>query len=84
MDWPWKLIHIERNYEGRENVDLLYHLGDDPEERIDLAAGNPEEIERLKPLLLEAMANYEKDGLPEPPNVEHLMDQEVLEALGYK
>jgi len=84
VDWPWKLIHIERNYEGQENVDLLYHLGEDPEERNDLAADHPEEIERLKRLLLDAMANYEKDGLPEPPNVEHLMDQEVLEALGYK
>lgn len=45
LDWPWKLHRIER-----KNIVTfeLYHLADDPHESDDLAAGAPEQVQRMK------------------------------------
>jgi arylsulfatase A-like enzyme len=83
LKWPWKLIHVESNYEGLTEEYLLYRLDRDPKETLNLSDSEPARVQRMAAELVEAMAQYESEGLPEPENVEHLMDPAILRALGY-
>ena len=74
---------MESNYEGLTEEYLLYDLARDPGETQDLSGSEPDRVQRMAEELAEAMARYESEGLPEPENVEHLMDPAVLRALGY-
>lgn len=76
---PYKLIDIESDYEGRQNVQLLFHLEDDPYERQNLAALHPEIVQSMG----REMARVIVSGAS-PDTVESVVfDEEALEALGY-
>jgi arylsulfatase A len=54
----WKLI---RFYNDAEGAYLLYNLADDPEEQSDLAATNPEMVDRLNRRLSEALLEMDAE-----------------------
>ncbi len=83
LEWPWKLIRVQSNYEGLSNQDLLFHLEKDPGETRNLATDHKDLVQEMGRRLSQAMARFDLEGLPEPENVEHLMDPAVLQALGY-
>jgi arylsulfatase A-like enzyme len=78
--YPWKLIWIEGDYEGRTNQALLFDLAQDPLERQDLAAERPEVVQQLKRTLEERRAAA---AAPLAAGFAEGMDETVLRALGY-
>ncbi len=81
LAYPWKLIHVESNYEGREADDLLYHLVEDPLEQNDVANEHAEVVERLTGLLEESRQAAGASLRSE--DVSEKMNEDLLKALGY-
>ena len=79
----YRLLVIERNYEGRANESFLYDLETDPGETRDLQDEHPEIAARLR-ARLRAIEQQER-ALPEPRTRYRLNPEEraALEALGY-
>ncbi|MFC1597967.1 sulfatase [Patescibacteria group bacterium] len=48
LDWPWKLIYTESNYEGLRNDWKLFNLVEDPDEQDDLSLVYPDRLESMK------------------------------------
>ena len=79
--WPWKLVHVEESYEGLEDAYRLYHLGDDPRERTDVAAEHPEVVGRLARELRERL-RASRQRFPSV-SAEERMSRDALRSLGY-
>jgi arylsulfatase A-like enzyme len=79
----FKLVEIERNYEGLRSETRLYDLGADPRETRNLASQHPDMVARLRREMREAFERYEVEGSVEPENVLDELDAERLRALGY-
>jgi arylsulfatase A-like enzyme len=83
LDWPWKLIWIDTNYEGRENETLLFNLEKDPGETENLAVSRPDLVKKLAKKMKEGVSCYGKSGNWAKDTK---MDEEMearLKALGY-
>lgn len=89
--WPMKMIHVELDYQGREDVTEVYQLADDPDEHSDLAreleAGPDSRMGRMVEQWLD-VARGMRDQLEasgfDSPSIE--LDEawrEKLGALGY-
>ena len=78
-----KLIDIQSNYEGLQNVSRLYDIGADPGEMTDLASQKPNVVTQLQKELEDRFNHYESLALSKPLNVLQEMDQDKLKALGY-
>ena len=83
VQWPWKLLHIERNYDGLRGVSALYDLSADPGELDDVAAAHPERVVAMQAVLEEQVAALDSedhwaDAAPKDESIE-----ERLRALGY-
>ena len=74
---PWKLIESERGSE-------LYHLEEDPRERVDLAEQRPEVVERLRKAMLDHVRR-EGPGFVSEVELDSADEtlRKQLEALGY-
>ena len=83
LAWPYKLIHIEDNYEGARDELRLYDLARDPGETDDLAPREPELAAELARLLEARFEAYASESLAIPDNVLDSMDEDVLRDLGY-
>ncbi len=81
LEYPWKLIHVGSNYEGRNGEDLLFDLELDPMERDDVAAHHAEIVRRLARLLEETRRTAGTRLTSE--DVSGKMDEERMKALGY-
>jgi len=71
----WKYIHAPRPE--------LYRVTDDPDESADVAAGNPELVERMRALLRSMIANAPPSARPQEGAALGSADRERLMALGY-
>ncbi len=83
LSGKYKLIEIERNYEGVRNALRLFDIEQDPFEKTDVSKALPEVAEELS---VEMKARFEYDrgrALARPPNRRHEMEEEKLRALGY-
>lgn len=81
LDGPWKLVRIERNYEGLADVTRLYDVVGDPLETFDLALTNEQQVTTMR-AALDTLVVATTSGA-QPANVLSEMDQAQLEALGY-
>jgi arylsulfatase A-like enzyme len=79
VDYPWKLIWVEENYEGLDRRGLLFDLAADPLETRELSAERPDVVQELKRAL------DERRGAARPlaAGLAEGMDENVLQALGY-
>jgi arylsulfatase A-like enzyme len=77
----WKLI---RNLEGG-TADELYFLADDPGETTNLAAEQPEELERIGAILTTWEDELERAAIPDDAIAPELSEEEIerLKSLGY-
>ncbi len=84
MDWPWKLIKIDQNYEGLEHETLLFNLKTDPGEVKNLALERPELVEKLTKTMQDGIKRYggDKKKYAETTKIDPEME-ERLKALGY-
>lgn len=78
-----KLVAIEHNYEGLENVLRLYNLRTDPGETVDLATDQPQRVAEMLRRLEARTVTLAAQALVGGQNVLADMDREALEALGY-
>jgi arylsulfatase A-like enzyme len=81
IEGPWKLIAIHQNYEGLKDTVQLYNLEQDPLEKQDLAALEPEQLGRMQQALQRMVASFSPGA--DPLNVRSEMNEEQLKALGY-
>jgi arylsulfatase A-like enzyme len=79
----WKLVAIERNYEGLEHVVRLYDIEADPGETVDLSAEHPEVVAELTRRLDALTALHRSRALQAGDDVLSQMDRQTLEELGY-
>ena len=79
----YKLVRIEKDYQGRRNRRLLFRVSDDPDEHRDLAAELPEVVAELEARLDEILADWRRNTLPKPDAPEAELDEDTLRALGY-
>jgi len=79
----WKLVRIERNYEGLEHVVRLYDIEADPGETEDVAAAHPELVAELTRRLDAAVSRHRSRALQAGDDVLSQMDRQALEQLGY-
>jgi arylsulfatase A-like enzyme len=82
VDGRHKLIAIEANYEGAEQVMRLYDLEADPREQVDLAAREPELARELLGRLLHETRS-QRETAAAPAAIATDLDRERLRALGY-
>ena len=76
-----KYVHINHDYQGREDLEELYDLAADPAELDDVSGVRQTRLFELR-TLTEALA-AELTGTAAPENVLTDMDRSQLEALGY-
>ena len=79
----YKVIHVDRDYEGRHDEVLLFDLQEDPQERVDLASERPELAAELMARMEELFAEAEAKALPIAEESPVEIDRRTLEALGY-
>jgi arylsulfatase A-like enzyme len=79
----WKLVSIERNYEGLEHVVRLYDVEADPGETVDLSGQHPDVVAELTRRLDALTALHRSRALQEGDDVLSQMDRQTLEELGY-
>jgi arylsulfatase A-like enzyme len=79
----YKLIRVERNYEGLRNADLLFDLVDDPGEIRDISSAHAELVGQLSRALREEVEAFAKSGVGDAGNILDRMNTEALRALGY-
>lgn len=83
VEGPWKLIHIDSGYDGREDSVELYNIAEDPTETKDLAPARASLAQSMRARLDELTRVAAERALPAPRNVRAQMDDEALKALGY-
>lgn len=76
-----KLISMERNYEGLRDARLLFDLGRDSGEKMNLAGGGTEHP--AAKTLTGELGGYFREISSSTVNVEDELNREALEALGY-
>lgn len=76
-----KYIRVEKDYQGRQQVEELFDLRADPHEQTDRSAADPTTLAALRAELEAAAAQL--TGGVQPENVLSEMDREQLRALGY-
>jgi arylsulfatase A-like enzyme len=79
----FKLLIIEQDYSGAENITRLYDLQADPGETQDLSAARPQLVRRLTRQLEATQDDLSRRRLANPDNVLDRMDTQALQALGY-
>jgi arylsulfatase A-like enzyme len=79
VDYPWKLIWVEQNYEGLTDRAQLFDLARDPAERRDLSAEHPDVVEQLK----RALEKSREAAAPLHAGSAQEMDEALLQSLGY-
>jgi arylsulfatase A-like enzyme len=79
----WKLVAIERNYEGLEHVVRLYDIEADPGETVDLSSEHPDVVAELTRRLDALTALHRSRALQAGDDVLSQMDRQTLEELGY-
>ena len=79
----YKLVRINRDYQGNRDRRLLFRVSDDEMERRDLAAELPEVVAELERRLDEILAGRRERALPPPNKPEAELDKDTLKALGY-
>jgi len=63
LDGPWKLYQkVDHQTRSTEVETMLFHVWDDPNESIDLAADNPEKVAELQAMLDERLALHPVGG----------------------
>jgi arylsulfatase A-like enzyme len=77
----YKLIHVESDYAGRENVTMLFDLNVDPREQHDLSRGPIARTQRMLEQL-DAISEIQRQEAVIAPKREHI-NEEALRALGY-
>jgi arylsulfatase A-like enzyme len=83
QEWPYRLLQIEKDYQGRENAVELFDVAADPEELVDLAPQRSErvaELEALARALRSALEAHPFEG--DPAQIDEDLARQ-LEALGY-
>jgi len=83
QEWPDRLLQIETDYQGREDVVELFDVAADPDEVVDLARQRRQrvaELEARSRALRSALEAHPFEGAPARPDAD-LARQ--LEALGY-
>lgn len=83
VDGPWRMIRSQPPGEDEPTARRLYHLVDDPGERRDLAAENPEEIRRLELLLATVRSALPRHAADRREVVVSPHTLDALRALGY-
>ena len=78
----FKLVEVERNYEGLRNTTMLYDRRNDPNESINLAQHKPELVKSMRSALQAALKSFTHTGI-KPVNVLDKLDKDRLQALGY-
>ena len=88
IEWPWKLdvqtVHTYRGvwpWEPEERA--LYHLEQDPEQRVDLAAAHPERVAELEASVKAWRGREFLHQLDDTPSRIDLGVEEQLRRLGY-
>jgi len=84
LDWPWKLIRVESNYEGTKDASFLFNLEGDPHETDNQAESRPDLVKELSDRMRERAAAYYGTGANYSQVIK--LDQETtesLKALGY-
>ncbi len=79
----FRLVEIERNYEGLRNVVRMYDLAGDPREEDDVSAQHPQIVQELRRELHRRFDELARAAGPQPENRKGQLDQERLRALGY-
>jgi arylsulfatase A-like enzyme len=83
LRWPWKFIRVEQNYEGLNNVDMLFNLEEDPGELDDLAQQRPDLVDKLAGGIKNVVSEFEgAEHFTETRDLDPEME-ERLKALGY-
>jgi arylsulfatase A-like enzyme len=82
-DERFKLIEIDRNYEGLRDAVLLYDQINDPGEFTDFSSERSEVVVRLRRRLRRQLGELARLAVAEPDIRLEDLDQERLRALGY-
>jgi arylsulfatase A-like enzyme len=83
QDWPYRLLQIEKDYQGRENEVELFDEEDDPHELSDLAPQQGERVAELEARARALRGALEANSFEGDPA---LLDEDLarrLQALGY-
>lgn len=83
LDWPWKLIQLETNYEGVENATYLFNLEVDPDEIKNQADTHPDLVKKLSELMKKRVSSYGTGGSYSSDTKMDDDMKERLKALGY-
>jgi arylsulfatase A-like enzyme len=78
-----KLIEIESNYEGLQDVVRLYDEQADPGETADLSSERTEAVDRLRAELARLFKEAAARAVAPPENRLNQLDEDRLKALGY-
>lgn len=83
INWPWKLIKLESNYESEEGRTFLFNLELDPGEIKDMSRERPEIVEELSKSLEKKIGTYDSGGkYCNNAKLDKQMEKQ-LRALGY-
>lgn len=79
----FRLVEIERDYEGLDHRTRLYDLSSDPLELQDVSSKHPQVTRDLRRQLNHRFKELDQLAGPQPLNRKDQLDQDRLKALGY-
>lgn len=83
QDWPYRMMEIQSDYQGRKNVVSLFNVEIDPGERVDLAAADPDRVKALRSRAKQLRRELLRDSYQNAPAALSEEERRGLEALGY-